>query len=188
MAASDFADLIIKNLKESIGTDASKYNSSTPNSANKAISDAITDYLIKNTSINVSYSGMIPGSPPVTDPLVEDVCEITGNCSPIIGTSFSAWVASLESNIVSGFFIGKGKAGVSPISPVPAFLPGLSLNQSEIKDIHTNNLSNPQKPVWEHIASSIIKWLNSIVTTPFSAGNSNTSSTGIATPKITIVK
>ena len=185
MPASNFADLIISKLKSSIGTDGSKFSSSTPAQANSAIAQAITEYLTSNTLVPVTYVGMIPGTPPVPDPIVADVCKITGTCSPPTGTTFDVWVKSLETNIVAGFFISNGTAGVMPITPPPAFLPGLVLSQATIKSIHTANLKDPQKPVWQVITQSILTWLNAVITPPYAATTGK--STGTATPTKTTV-
>lgn len=187
MAASDFADLIISNLASSIGTDGQGFNSGTPAKANQAIADAVTEYLPKNTKIQVGYVGTITGPPPVPDPLVTDMCDIEGTCAPPVGTDFDTWIKSLESNIVAGFKISKGAGGVTPIAPPPAFIPGLSLSRDDIKSVHQANMDKPQKPVWTKICGDIITWLNSIVSSPYPAQNTNTSSTGVATPTKTIV-
>lgn len=187
MSAENFANIIIEKLNNSIGTDGSKYSSDTPSKANQAIADGITEYIINNTKIQINYTGMIPGTPSVPDPIVSDTCEVTGKCSPPTGIDFDSWIKSIELNIISGFKIGKGLAGITPVSPPPAFISGLKISQNDIKSVHTNNLNNPQKPVWTFIANSILIWLNSIVGVSYGATNINSGSTGTSTPiKITI--
>ena len=188
MAAEDFAKLIIDKLESEIGRDGSKFNSNTPSKANKVIAEGITEYLIDNTKIDVSYVGVKPDSSP--DPLTSDSCSITGECSPATGVDFDSWIKELESNIVSGFFISTGDKGVTPTSSPPAFIPGLSISRDDLKKIHENNLDdkNIQSLIWTKICEEIIKWLNSIVSASFAATNTNTSSTGTATPIKTIVK
>lgn len=185
MPASSFADTIISKLNESIGMDGSSYSASTPEQANQAIADGVTEYLIDNTLITITYAGIIPGTPPTPDPIIADVCGITGQCAPPTGITFDSWVNSLASNIVAGFFIDSSNAGVSPISPTPAFLPGLSISQSMLTSIHTANLDNPQKPVWEVITGAILTWLNAVIAPTYAA--STTQSTGTATPTKTTV-
>lgn len=179
MAASDFADLIIKKLKDSIGVDGESYNSSTPGIANQAIADGITEYLIKNTKIIVNYSGMTTSTPPAPY-ITGDVCEISGECAPPIGSTFEGWVKSLENNIVSGFLISTGDI-VTPVSPSPSFIPGLQISQDDIKLEHENNLESPQRPVWTIICQKIIDWITSIVSPPFSSTTISPQSTGIST-------
>ena len=185
MSASSFADKIIDKLDSAVGKDGYSYSSATSGIANQAIAEAVTEYLTDNTKINVAYVGTIPGPPPTPDPIVSDVCPITGSCAPPFGTTFDTWIKSLESNIVAGFFINRGQAGVTPISPAPAFIPGLSISQVSLRSTHENNLDDPQKPVWEVITGAILSWLNSIVAPSYAASTSQ--STGIATPTKTNV-
>ena len=180
MPASSFADTIIAKLNSAIGRNGENYKSSTPNIANKAIAEGVTEYLLSNTMISIAYSGIIPGTPPIPDPTVSDVEEITGKCAPPSGTEFDVWVSSLESNIVSGFFIGPGKIGVTSIAPINCFHPGLSLTREDIKSVHTGNLDDPQKAVWTKICSQILLWLNSCNIGGYPAANSSTGSTGSA--------
>lgn len=177
MPASSFADLMISKLESSIGKDGYSYSSSTPNIANQAVAEGITEYLTQNTTINITYAGVMPNGSP--DPIVTDVCKVTGTCSPPSGTEFDPWIKSLESNIVSGFFIDRGTAGVTPLAPKNSYLPGLSLNRSMIQSVHESNLEDPQKPVWETICNAILIWLNATNAGPYPASTS--SSTGTAT-------
>lgn len=180
MPAEDFANTIIKKLKDNIGVDGSKYTSSTPSKANQAIADGITEYILDNTNVQIGYAGTISGTTP--DPIVADVCEVTGKCPPPTGTTFNEWIKSLESSIISGFNIGTGKAGVTPIMPTPVFVTGLVISQNDIKSIHVDNLDDPQKPIWTFIANSIMNWINSSTSgITYSATNTNSGSTGTAT-------
>lgn len=189
MPASSFADIIISKLNSAIGRDGFSYSSSTPGIANKAIAEGVTDYLLANTSILVSYSGIIPGTPPIPDPTVIDTESITGKCDPPEGDEFDEWVSDLESKIVSGFFIGPGQVGVTSTSPnsINCFASGLSITRDDIKSVHTNNLDDPQKLVWTKICSEILLWLNSCNIGGYGAINSSTGSSGSATVTKTIV-
>lgn len=178
MSASSFADKIIGGLDGAISKNRDSYTESTPVSANQSISTSITDYLISNTKIIVSYAGVTPAGVPVA---TVDECPITGSCPPPTGTDFNTWIKSIESGIVSGFFISIGSAGVTPISPPPAFIPGLVLTQDTIKEVHEGNYDDPQKPVWETISSSILGWLNSIVSSPYPATFAGSTGTSTVT-------
>lgn len=215
MAAADFADLIISKLSDAIGTSGSDYTKDTPEKANKAIAEAVTEYILDNTKILVAYSGV--NSAGVADPLVADTCPVDGECAPPKGTDFSTWIKSLESNIVAGFKIDAGEKGVKPVAPPPAFLPGIVPDLGALKKAHTDNIPkppeeeegdkgggktdattlnegsegdeeeapNPQKPVWTEICKWIIDWLSKTVAAPFAAENPNASSKGMATPSKT---
>lgn len=143
MAAADFADLIISKLSDAIGTSGSDYTKDTPEKANKAIAEAVTEYILDNTKITIAYAGTIPGPPSVPDPIIADSCPVDGECSPPKGTDFSTWIKSLESNIVAGFKIDAGTAGVEPITPPAAFLPGLVPDLDALKKAHTDNIPKP---------------------------------------------
>ena len=194
MSASSFAELIIGKLESAIGKDGTAFTENTPSIANKAIANAVTEYLIKNTKITVQYTGMIPGTPPVPDPTVIDVLEIEGNCEPpSIADNFNTWISDLGSKIQSGFFLGKGKAGVVTTKPksVNCFIGvPLLIDVTEIKSIHLGNLENtndPQKVIWEYICNKIILWLCGIRGIPFSGKNDKTGSKGTGTTTITLV-
>lgn len=186
MAASNFANIIIDKLANSIGTNGSYFNYSTPSIANSAIAEGVTEYLLSNTTISVSYAGTTTTTPP-SPYVTTDSCGITGACAPPIGTDFNTWVRSLESNIVAGFFISSG-VSVVPVTPPPAFISGLIIFQSTIRQVHLNNLWNPQLAVWEAICQSILDWLNGIVSLPYPATTTVPPSAGTSTiTKITVL-
>ena len=193
MPASSFADIIIDNLDSAIGKDSSKFSKSTPDSANKAIADAITSYLLDNTTITVSYTGIIPGTPPSPDPVVVDILEIEGKCEPPgTATNFNDWILDLGAKIQNGFFLSKGKAGITTEVPksIKCFtgLPLIIDRDSKLKSVHEGNIDNPQKAIWETICSEIINWLNSISGIPFTGKNEKSGSKGSGTTTITLVK
>lgn len=186
MAAIEFANKIIEKLNNSIGVDGSKYNSNTPTIANIAIAEGVTEYLLSNTTISVSYVGTTTTTPP-SPYVTTDSCKITGSCSPPIGTDFNTWIKSLESNIVAGFFISSG-ISVIPVTPPPAFILGLIITQLSVRQEHLNNLNSPQLAVWKVICQSILDWLNRIVSLPYPATTTVPPSAGTSTiTKITVL-
>ena len=194
MPANLLADKIISELKNEIGTEGDKYDSSTPMKANKAIAKAITDYLKQNTMIAISYIGTIPSVPPVPDPLVADMFKITGNCAPASATNFDAWLMQLSLNIQTGFQLEtKGTAGLICSAPTLCFMGVTPFVGNQImlglKGLHQSNEDSPQKPVWTAISNLIWTWLNSmVVPTPFLCNNSLTGSTGTGMiTKITVI-
>ena len=180
MSALNFADTIIAKLNSAIGAKGENYTSSTPRIANTAIAEGITEYLLANTTISITYSGIIPSTPPVTDPVVSDVESITGQCTPPEGTEFDNWVSSLERNIVTGFFIGPGKLGITSIVPTNCFRSGLNLSRESIKSVHLGSINDPQRAVWVEICSRILLWLNSSNIGGYTAKNILSGSTGSA--------
>ena len=185
MPASDFADLIISEMKSAIGQNGENFTKDTPNIANKTIAKAITTYLLNNTTVSVSYSGIIPGTPPVPDPTVTDVLRITGECKvPGVSDNFDSWVSEIGSNIQNGFFLENGLAGVTTTSPNSILCfdgTPLSIKRDEIKSIHEGNFNDPQKAVWEFICERIITWLSNISGIPFPGKNINSESQGEGT-------
>lgn len=104
------------------------------------VAKAIETYLLSNTLVTVSYSGIIPGTPPVPDPIVIDVLKIKGTCAPLNNSSFDSYVKTIESGIVSGFELDMGLAGVIPSAPTLAFKIGIDLVQDHIKAVHKSQL------------------------------------------------
>lgn len=185
MPKQAFAQLIISKLKGAIGTSGQSYNSGTPSSANAAIALACQEYIIANTKVNISYTGIMPNSSP--DPITTDVALVMGTVAPPSGTSFSAWISSLESNIVSGLLISPGTALVTPVSPVMAFKKGISLSQGDVKSAVGDNNKNGQTVAWEAICDKIIQWINKSPSAGLSYPASHITSTGAAIIVKTII-
>ena len=181
MSKQAFAKLIISKLSGSIGTDGSKYNSGSPSSANAAIAQACQEYIISNTKISVSYSGIIPGTPPSPDPVVADMSLVKGTITPPTGTDFNSWIKSLEANIVSGLFIVPGPSLVSPIAPTLAFKKGISIDRSELYAATGDSNKNAQEVAWETVCNKILLWLNSSPNAGVTYPASRPASTGTAT-------
>lgn len=183
MPANILADNIISEIKNELGND--DFNSSTPTKANKAIAKAITDYLKDNTKISITYAGIIPGTPPITDPIVSDIFKIKGSCSPPSATQFDAWLMELIMNIQTGFQFDKGELGLMPVAPTNCFLGPVPFIGSQsifgLSGIHQSNIDDPQKAVWTAICTPIWTWLNSQVPAPFTCMNSSAGSQGVAT-------
>lgn len=181
MPKSSFASDLISGLSGSIGTVGYSFNSNTPNLANISLADSITKYLIDNTKILVSYTGSFPnGSPDV----LTDSMSITGKVAPPFGTTLETWARSLESNIVSGMFISKGSAGVIPISPAPAYIPGLII--PSLYSILGDYNKSAQQLAWESICDNILQWLNSIVPPSFPSSHSGSVGVSVCT-KVNVV-
>lgn len=184
MPARSFASTIISELKNAIGQEGN-YTKGTPTTANAAIAKAVTTYLLSNTTITVSYKGPIPAGG--TEVIPADMLKITGTCAPPSGTDFDSWVKSLESNIISGFFIGPGKL-VQPVGVFPCYAKGLSLSRDgDLKGTHEANPENAQVAVWEKICDSILKWLNSTGGTPVFAAKGSVSVGSGQTTKVTVL-
>lgn len=186
MSKTAFAQTIIDKLQGAIGTSGESYNPSTPMSANQAIAQGITEYLTKNTQINVTYVGVIPGTPPTPDNTT-DQAKVVGACIPPSGTDFDSWVKSIESGIVGGLMLAPGTGLVTPVGTIPAFLPGLVIPQSALGQAHQGNTENPQLPVWEVICDYIITWLTGPGTIPTYPAT-HLASTGVATRVSTIIQ
>lgn len=185
MPADLLADSIISELQNELGTGGDSYSESTPTVANKAIAKAITDYLKQNTTITVSYVGVIPTVPPVPDPLVTDVFKIIGECAPVpVATNFDTWLIQLATNIQTGFQLQtNGVAALVCGTPTLCFMGITPFIGNQItlglKELHKSNSDNPQKAVWTAICDVIWTWLNTmVVPTPFLCTNPLTGSTG----------
>lgn len=191
MSASSFASMIIGQLASAIGTDGSCYNNATMGLAQNTIAAAITSYILANAKVACSYAGIIPGTPPMPDPVVADTFMLVGTCAPVTATSFEAWVTQLESNIANGFQLApSGMAGVTPTSVAkPLIANGLlsqMLQQSLLKASHEANKGAPQQPVWEIICNMIISWFALPATINPAALAVPASHSGISTGVLTV--
>lgn len=148
------------------------------------VANAIADYLIGNTSVKVSYSGIISGILP--DPVISDTLKVTGGCATLINTDINSYIQSIDLNISAGLFLDMGIAGVAPTVLTPAFITGLGLTQDDIKGAHIKALeaesSTPNVIIWEEISKKIIEWLEKCnIGLTFAAQNVKSGSIGTAT-------
>lgn len=183
MSKSAFAQTIISKLKAAIGVDGGGYSTGTASSAMTAVADGITEYLKANTTITITYAGIIPGTPPTSDPTTIDTFKIVGSCAPTgPSNSFDAWIKQIEANIIAGFSLApKGTAGVV-FAQKPFLSPGITTVQSLLKANHDVSDENPQQKIWEIVCGGIMDWINgpAINPTPGSATHSPPGSSGPA--------
>lgn len=190
MSKSAFAQKIISELKGAIGKDGQKYTESSATSAMAAVAKAITDYLIANTEVTITYAGTIPGTPPSPDPTTSDTFEIVGTCAPPSpSNSFDSWIKEIEANIIAGFKLAaKGEKKVV-FAQTPFAIPGIATVQSMLKSNHDVSDKDPQQKIWEIVCGGIMDWINGTAmnTKPGSATHPPAGSSGTANiTKITI--
>ena len=190
MSKSAFAQTIINKLKSAISTDGGSYQTATATSAMAAVAQGITEYLIANTQVQIAYTGIIPGTPPVPDPVVADVFKIVGACAPPSPSdNFGAWIKKIEANIIAGFNLAPmGNACVVFVTK-PFLNVGIKTQIGDLTSTHDVQDENPQQKVWEVICGDIMDWINSLAmnTIPGAASRPSGPSTGTASiTKITI--
>lgn len=167
MSKSAFASAIINKMKGAISTDGLSYSGGTASAAMSAVAQAITEYLIANTTVMVAYVGVIPGTPPTPDPVTTDTFKIVGTCAPPNPSdSFDAWLLQLQNNIIAGFKLAPtGNAGV--MFPMKPFLaPGVTTSQMSLKSAHDVGDTDPQQKIWEIVCDGIMQWINSTAMNP----------------------
>lgn len=177
-------------MKAAIGTDGSGYSSGSASSAMAAVAQAITEYLIANTKVMVSYVGIIPGVPPTPDPVVTDTFQIVGTCAPPSpSNNFDAWLMQIQTNIVAGFMLAPlGQAGIAFVQK-PFLAPGVVTTQANLKSAHDVGDKDPQQKIWEIVCDGIMQWINTSAMNPApgAAARATGPSTGTAMiTKITI--
>lgn len=190
MSKAAFAQTIISKLKSTIGTSGNDYNSGSASTAMSAVAAGITEYLIANTKVTISYSGMVASAYPYPDPIVTDTFSIVGTCAPTgPSNSFDAWIKQIEANIIAGFQLApSGNAGIVFVQK-PFLNIGIVTTQANLKATHDIEDKDPQQKVWEVVCGGIMDWINALAMnpTPGSASRPTAPSTGIATiTKITI--
>lgn len=163
MSKVAFANHIIDKLQTAISINGATYTADTPSKAQKAIAEAITEYLVANTTVNISYAGILANGG-TTDPTVSDSMKITGQCAEIGKPSdFTSWVNKIQSVIASSFSVlSPGQKGVSvsfkPFNPSQG---ALIIQQAELVNASQNNQQRPSQAVWEVICGKILDWLTS---------------------------
>lgn len=190
MGKEKFASLVIAKLKTAVGTDGSKYNDDTPVKAQKAIAEAITEYLTANTTVTISYSGTL-NSGGGADPIVTDTLKITGQCGTIgKPLGFDPWVQELQSVIASSFSVmSPGTDGVvvsfNPFNPTEK---ALQVSRKGLRDIYQNNISDPIQATWGFFCGKLLDWLNSEAGKNPSATSITANRTGISTGVASLTK
>ena len=177
MSKEAFANTIISKLRSSIGT--SGYGESTPVSANAAIAEGITEYILANTTVRVTYQGVMPNG--LNDPLIIDSFPVIGSCAPVpVSPDFDSWLALLKVNIETGFSIVTGNAGLLfttlPFNPIVP----ISVVRNSLTPIAETNDNNVQQQVWEFICDGILNWLNGAPNPAATGAATHASSAGIA--------
>ena len=187
MSKSAFASLIINKMKGAIGTDGMAFNEGTASIAMMSVAQAITEYLIANTIVSVAYVGVIPGTPPMPDPVVADTFKIIGTCAPPAPSeSFDLWLLELQKNIIAGFQLAPmGNMGL--VFPTKPFLsPGVITNQAMLTSAHEVGDEGSQQKIWEIVCDGIIQWVNTTAMNP--APGAGSRPTGPSTGTANIVK
>lgn len=183
MSKSLFAKTIIDKVNAAIGRMGNEYSENTPTLAMEALAQGITEYLIQNTQVTVQYTGVIPSTPPVPDPIVVDTFTIVGSCAPTgPSNSFDEWIRQLETNIINGFQLApSGSLGVV-FAQMPFLMPGILTIRDHLTAVHDVSDEDAQYKVWEVICGDIMDWINTIAinVTPGAASRPTGPSTGTA--------
>lgn len=190
MSKSAFAQTIIAKLAASIGKDGSNWGASHATTAMTAVAQGITEYLIANTTVMITYAGIVSATIPYPDPVVTDTFKIVGSCAPTgPSNSFDSWIKQIEANIIAGFQLAPlGNAGISFVQK-PFLNPGIATTQAMLKSTHDINDKDPQQKVWEVVCGGIMDWINTLAmnVTPGFAARATAPSSGTASiTKITI--
>ena len=162
MSKENFANLVLTKLKAVVGDDGSKYSSNTATLAQSAIADAITEYLVANTTITISYTGVSASGS--ADVIASDTMKIVGSCTPIATpANFASWVIAVQSSIASAFVVQSPsiQGVITTFQPFSNAAGTLQIPQSDLKSSHENNLKAPMSSVWSVICGNILDWLNS---------------------------
>lgn len=185
MAKSEFASAIISKMKGAIGV--GNYNTGSASSANKAIAEAITEYVLQNTIVTSTYVGVMPNGS--KDPLSVDTFKVIGKCEPApVSSNFDAWLAILRDNIANGFSIAVGGAGL--IFSAKPFNPNTKIEitrDTDLKPIAEINGDSVQQITWERICNGILKWINGTPNPAAVGAASHAPSTGVATVSVVSV-
>ncbi len=190
MSKTTFAQSIIAKLKGAIGVSGSEFTAGSAAVAMNAVASAITEYIIANTIVTISYSGIVASTYPYPDPIMTDTFKVIGTCAPTgPSNSFDSWIKQIESNIIAGFQLApKGNAGIV-FAQKPFLSPGIVTSQANLKATHDVGDTDPQLKVWEVVCDGILNWINGLAANraPGAASRPTAPSTGTATiTKITI--
>lgn len=182
MSKESFANLIVTKLSGALGQSGSTYSSNTPKQAQAAIGEAITEYLIANTTITISYNGVL-NTGGGADVIASDTMKIMGSCSLTSTPSyFDGWVTTLQSAIASAFTVvsPSTQGVVVTFQPFNSTTGALQIPQANLKVTHEGNPKSPTLAVWAVICGGILDWLNSSLGKNPSATTIEATRTGIS--------
>lgn len=188
MSKESFASLVITKLRAAVGVDGSMYSNSTAVSAQSAIAEAITEYLIANTTVTISYNGVLTSGG--ADVIASDTMKIIGTCvPPTTPTQFNSWVAALQSSIASAFTVQSPSTQgvVTTFQPFSSVTGALQISQLSLRSAHESNLKNPVLSVWSVICGGILDWLNSAAGLNTTAVSIPATRSGISSGTATLV-
>jgi len=112
-------DRLASELITSLSLITPPYNSSTPFQVGTIFNTTLSKFIRDNVTILGSYSGMIPGSPPVPEVIPLDEVSITGELPPSTTGDFSAWIMDIETKLKTTMMVGSGIT--SPLGTIPVF-------------------------------------------------------------------
>ena len=187
MSKTAFAQSIIAKLKGTIGVSGNDFNAGSASIAMTAVASAITEYIIANTKVTISYTGIVASTYPYPDPIITDTFTVIGTCAPTgPSNSFDDWIRQIEANIIAGFQLApKGNAGIV-FAQKPFLSPGIITSQANLKATHDVNDNDPQLKVWEVVCDGILNWINATAMNP--APGPASRPTGPSTGTATITK
>ena len=162
MSKESFASLVLTKLKAAVGGDGSQYSSNTATLAQSAIADAITEYLVANTTVTISYDGVLTSGG--ADVIASDTMKITGSCQlKSVPAQFDGWVTALQAAIASAFVAQppSTQGVVTAFPPFSSVTGALQISQSKLKAAHEAKTNNPALSVWSEVCGAILDWLNS---------------------------
>lgn len=186
MSKTAFAQTIISKLKATIGTDGGSYTSGSSLSAMAAVAQGITEYLIANTTVTITYAGIVSATVPYPDPIIADTFKIVGTCTPpSLANSFDSWIKQIETNIITGFQLApSGNVGVV-FAQKPFLNVGIKTMQENLKSVHDVSDKDPQLKVWEVICGGIMDWINSVALNSIAGPASRPTAPSVGTASIT---
>lgn len=188
MSKENFASLVLTKLKTAIGDSGSAYSSSTAVSAQSAIAEAITEYLVANTIVTISYNGALTSGG--EDIIAADTIKISGSCQLASApTQFDTWITTLQSAIASAFVVQppSTQGVVTSFQPFSSIVGALQIPQSKLKNAHEMNIGNPALSVWTEVCGGILDWLNSTAGLNSNAVAITATRTGISSGTATLL-
>lgn len=183
MSAQAFASLIIDKLDAAIGKEGKEFTDGTPPPAMQAVADAITEYILANTIVTVSYNGTIQSVPPSPDPVKVDTFDLVGECAPPdVQDHFDPWLEDIEQKIIAGFQLApQGHAGLV-FPQIPFANTGITTRRPDLTAVHEVTDEDPQPKAWLVVCQGIMDWINSTSwnTAPGPANRPSAPSSGTA--------
>ena len=151
------------------------------------LSKAFTDWINNSIKIQVSYAGLIPGTPPVADPIVTDVFSVSNPGATLLSSAqgsydvaMTAFLGTINASLMTTLLSSGEILEAIPINIFTSIILTSEALSSYLSGLELKGEEGDAKKAWELFSNYIKDSISSAIlnVTPTAGSNPNTTSTG----------